>query len=145
VAASPGGASATTTGALTATVAGLTNGQAYTFTVTATTAVGTGIASAVSGSVTPGTVPARPVIVSAVAGVNSVTVTWTAPDNGGLAISGYTVTATPGGGATSATVTGLANGTAYTFTVHATNAIGSSDESDPSSSATPYTVPDAPG
>lgn len=57
--------------------------------------------------------------------------TWTPPaSNGGSAITGYTVTASPGGHGhrewlrTSATVTGLTNGTGYTFTVKATNVAG---------------------
>ena len=44
---------------------------------------------------------------------------------------------TVGGPATSATVTGLSNGTSYTFTVTATNSSGSGAESSPSSSVTP--------
>jgi hypothetical protein len=58
-------------------------------------------------------------------------VTWAAPlSNGGKAITKYTVTAAPGGhtctttGAHACAVTGLANGHAYTFTVKATNALG---------------------
>src|SRR6185437_12833067 len=78
-------------------------------------------------------------------------VSWTAPSNGGSAITAYTVTASPGGatattaGATSAAVTNLSNGISYTFTVTATNSIGTGAPSDPSASVTPNpTVPDAP-
>ena len=49
----PGAKSCQTTGALTCTVTGLTNGKAYRFSVKATNSVGTGPASALSGPVTP--------------------------------------------------------------------------------------------
>jgi uncharacterized protein (TIGR02145 family) len=63
-------------------------------------------------------------------------------NNGGSAITGYTVTSNPGGitatGATSPiNVTGLTNGTAYTFTVVATNAVGNSVASSASTAVTP--------
>ncbi|WP_433444954.1 fibronectin type III domain-containing protein [Nonomuraea sp. CA-141351] len=146
VTASPGGAKATTTGATTATVTGLTNGTAYTFTVTATNAVGTSAASASSAPVTPRPAvspPGPPLGVTASPGDGSAVVTWRAPSDGGSPITGYTVTASPGGakaittGATTATVTGLTNGTAYTFTVTATNAVGTSAASAPSDPVTP--------
>ena len=75
---------------------------------------------------------------------------WAAPSDGGAAISGYTVTASPGGAtcttttATSCAVVGLSNGVAYTFTVTATNDVGTSGPSGVSSSVTPATVPNAP-
>lgn len=90
------------------------------------------------------TVPGAPGGVTAVAGNGQASVSWSAPSSdGGSAILGYTVTASPGGAkviaglATSALVTGLANGTAYTFTVHAKNAVGDGPESAPSSPVTP--------
>jgi uncharacterized protein (TIGR02145 family) len=74
------------------------------------------------------------------------TVPYTAPAyNGGSVITTYTAVADPGGftgslsqvGSGSITVTGLTNGTGYTFTVTATNAIGTSTASAPSDMVTP--------
>jgi trimeric autotransporter adhesin len=132
------------------TVTGLTNGTAYTFTVTATNAIGTSVASSASNSVTPSTAPGAPTIGTASAGNAQAVVTFTAPvSNGGSAITGYTVISVPGGltgtGTVSPiTVSGLTNGTAYTFTVTATNAIGTGVISSASNSVTPSTVPGAP-
>ncbi len=134
-------------------VTGLTNGTTYTVTVHATNGVGDGPESA-STTVTPATVPGAPTDVTATRGAGSANVAFTAPGNGGAAITGYTVTATPAGGGTAITqacatspcaVTGLTNGTTYTFTVHATNTVGDSTESDPSNAVTPATAPSAPG
>ena len=128
------------------TVSGLTTGTAYTFTVTATNAIGTSLASAVSNSVAPATIPDARTIGTAVAGNQQATVPFTAPSSdGGSAITSYTAISSPGGitgtisqsGSGSITVTGLTNGTAYTFSVTATNAIGTSPASDASSSITP--------
>ena len=228
--ANPGGAFGSCAGpaACTATVTGLNNGMAYTFTVTATNGIGTSTASGASNSATPkgnqsitfsnpgaqnfGTTPTltatatssltptftssttgvctitsggsltfvtagsctidadqagstvwnaattvtqtftvnaiapgAPTIGTATAGNTQATVTFTAPaSTGGAAIiaSGYTVTANPGGATATGssspiTVTGLTNGTAYTFKVTATNSAGTGGASDASNSITP--------
>ena len=88
-------------------------------------------------------VPDAPTIGTATGGNTSASVTFTAPaDVGGGAITGYSVVSTPGGvigtGASSPiTVSGLTNGTAYTFKVFATNAYGPSPLSAASNSVTP--------
>lgn len=75
---------------------------------------------------------------------------WDAPLPNGAPITGYRLTRSPGGqttqcATTTCTVTGLTNGTDYTFTVAAQNAVGWSKESSSSAKATPDAVPDAPG
>ncbi|NHN33070.1 fibronectin type III domain-containing protein [Paenibacillus agricola] len=142
---SPGGSTGTGTTASPITVTGLTYGTAYTFTVIATNIAGDSAASLASGSVTPVApigVPSAPTNVTAIAG-NGATVSFDAPlSDGGSAITGYTVTSSPGGftgtGTTASpiTVTGLTYGTVYTFTVVATNGVGSSPASSPSNPVT---------
>ena len=88
-------------------------------------------------------VPGAPTAVVATAGNASASVVFVAPtNNGGSTITGYTVRSNPGNitatGATSPiNVTGLTNGTAYTFTVVATNAVGNSIASAASTAVTP--------
>ena len=208
-------------------VTGLTNGIAYTFTVTADNVAGTGPASAASNSITPaatqtitfnnpgaqnfGTTPTltatsdsglTPTFTSSTTGVCTITsggaltfvtagtctinadqagngsylaapqvsrtftvnpvvpgaptigtatmalagevdIAFTAPiSNGGVAITGYTVTAQPGGatvvGASSPIrFAGLSAGTSYTFTVAATNSAGTGSASAASNAVTP--------
>ena len=136
-------ASCTTTGALNCTITGLTNGTSYTVTVTATNAAGTSVPSTPSNEATPFGPPGAPTAVNAVAGVGSATISWTAPaSDGGSPVTGYAVTASPGGetcltdGATTCVVTGLIK-TAYTFTVQAGNPAGFGPSSTPSAAVTP--------
>ena len=93
------------------------------------------------------TVPDAPTAVSATEGDAQATVSFTAPaNNGGATITAYTVTSSPGGftqsgAASPITVSGLTNGTAYTFTVVATNSVGISVASAASNSVTPAAAP----
>jgi Fibronectin type III domain/HYR domain/Regulator of chromosome condensation (RCC1) repeat len=142
---SSGGQTASVDGSTTtAIVLGLTAGTSYTFTVHATNSVGNSGESGASTSVTPFTAPGVPTSVSAVAGDGQATVSWSAPaSDGGSPIIGYTATSSGGqtksvdGSTTTAIVLGLTDNTSYTFTVHATNSVGNSEESGTSTSVTP--------
>ena len=131
-------------------------GGTYSVTLTVTDNQGaTGTAGrqvAVNAPTTP-TAPGVPTGVTATAGNGSATVSWTAPGDGGSALTAYVVT--PYIGATAqtpvevtgappaktATVSGLTNGTAYTFRVAARNAVGTSTPSAPSGAVTPAAPP----
>ncbi|AGL14729.1 fibronectin type III domain-containing protein [Actinoplanes sp. N902-109] len=149
VTASPGGSTKTCPGSP-CVVTGLSNGTSYTFTVHATNAIGDSVESAASAAVTPVGKPGVPGDVSATPGDSQASVSFAEPGSGGSPITAYTVTASPGGStktcpASPCVVTGLSNGTAYTFTVHATNAEGDSAESSASAAVTPAAKPGAPG
>ena len=135
--------------ATTATIGGLTNGTTYTFTVTATDGIGTGPAAITTG-VTPTGPPAAPSSVTAAPGNASAVVSWSTPASGGSPITSYTVTPHSAAGdlppttvsgappSTSALITGLTNGTTYTFTVVVANGTGAvSVDSAPSAGVVP--------
>jgi len=139
------------------TVGGLTNGDAYTFTVTATNGVGTGAASTASAAVTPSTVPDPLTNFTAVPGNHEITFSWTYPTNDGgsplvgavVATSDQVILCEAAYPATTCTVTGLDNGTTVVGGAVAVNQAGSL-ASPPTYStpvtfgATPSTVPDTP-
>lgn len=126
------------------TVTGLTNGITYNFEVRAVDADMVVIAASGLISATPATNPGIPTGVTAVAGNGQATVSFTPPsDNGGSPITGYIVIANPGnitvsGSGNSITITGLTNGTDYTFIVKAINGAGMSEGSAPSNTVRPY-------
>jgi hypothetical protein len=81
-----------------------------------------------------------------VTGATTISVAFIPPvQNGGSAITSYTVTSSGGQTATGSSspivVSGLTTGTSYTFTVTATNALGTSDSSGTSNSVTIVTDP----
>jgi hypothetical protein len=135
--------------ATSATFDGLTNGDTYVFEVWASNEYGQSD-HVESNEIEPNDeVPGTPGSVTATAGDASADLTWTAADGRGNDIANYVVTVAPGGArhdvpgtSTAFTVPGLANGTAYTFTVAAVNELGNQGEaSAATSSVTPYGPP----
>lgn len=133
------------------TVTGLDSSSNPTFTVYGENEWGTGETSAASSSVTVTTVPdtpAAPTVTSPTpsastnqAGATQDVVTWSAPNNGGSSITGYTWESSDGksGTTTSTSVTvNQEGGTSQTYRVKATNANGDGSFSADSSSITTF-------
>ena len=130
-------------------VSTLTAAASFSMTDTAGNVQTTLVGSPQSVTVTRNGEPDAPVISSVTAGNAQVVVAWSAPANNGAAISDYVVQySTSSSGSytafadgistsTSATVTGLTNGTAYYFKVAATNSVGTGSYSAASAAATP--------
>ena len=94
--------------------------------------------------------PGQPRGLMASPGIGEAILSWQVPDSSGAsAITSYTVTASPGGrtcttASTTCTVTGLAGGRAYSFSVTATNAQGTGPASGPASATPGASTPSAP-
>ena len=92
----------------------------------------------------PARAPGAPQFVSAHAAAGSASISWMPGDSGSSRVTSYRVTASPGGASVvvgaahfGVTMTGLTNGTAYTFTVRARNAAGAGTASAPTVAVTP--------
>jgi hypothetical protein len=145
-------------GTRTYTATGLTNGNAYTFTVMAKDNAGylsAGETTTATPDSPPDTTPPGNVTsLAAAAGNGQVTLTWTDPTDADL--KEIEITWTPNGttpqtvakGTQTKTITGLTNGTPYTFTVKAKDnaenlSAGETTTATPGSSPPPDTTPPA--
>ena len=126
-------------------IGGLTDGTTYSVVIEAVSAIGTGSPSnSLSG--TPEALPGAPTITSVQTGVGSAQVAFAPGGSGGGSITGYRYstdggsTWTPVGTSSPLTVTGLANGTSYSFELEAVNASGAG-----AAATASFTTPTTPG
>ncbi len=136
------------------TVSGLKNGTTYYFTADAVNSVNLHSGASAEASATPAapvTAPGAPSGLAATAGDTQVSLSWNAPaSDGGAVITSYRVyqgagqTPAVNVTGTSATVTGLTNGTRYSFKVTAVNKAGEGPTSG-AASATPTAATTSPG
>ena len=143
-----------TTANTSCTITGLTNGVEYSYTVMAN--YDTGLSSQPTSliSAKPGDAPSSPLNLQVALQGTEAQLSWASPnDDGGVAITSYTVTSNPGSltcitSTTSCSIFGLTVGQSYTFTAIATNPVGDSAPSEPTSavivSAAPPSSPTNP-
>jgi len=138
------------------TVSGLTRSTAYTFRVSAINEVGTSPASTASSVAIPADAPAATVTPTLTSRTSSsVTLSWTAPRNGGQPITDYKIEYSSNGVTwmvfadgtstrTSATVSGLVPGTSYRFRISAISQAGTGTSSSPTEPIIAAAAPQAP-
>jgi len=108
---------------------GLTNGQAYSYEVSASNSIGEGARSAAA-SATPATLPGAPQSLSAVPSNHNVSLSWQAPaSDGGAPVLGYVIFRNGASLASTGVVPSyrdgtVTNGQAYTYKVAAQNRVG---------------------
>ncbi len=132
------------------TITGLTNGTTYSIRLKAINSAGQSPASSAI-SVTLPNVPDAPTGLSASAGNNRVTISFTEGNSNGAAITNYAYSLngssytnlSPADATSPITITGLTNGTTYSIRLKAINFAGQSPASS-AISATPRSAPDAP-
>jgi len=134
------------------TITGLANGTVTTVQIRATNFNGNSLAS-VAKTCTPATTPSAPTIGTITPSAGALSIAFTAPNNGGSAITSYQYSLDGGSTwvvpakvikASPIKVTGLPNATAYQVKIRAVNAKGTGLASDAVSAATPALVPTAP-
>jgi hypothetical protein len=118
--------------------------------VTATNTVGTSSASVASDAVIPAAAPLAPALITGVGADHQITLNWDAANANGRALTGYVVTSNVSGvGCSTAAdvrtcvITGLTNGTKYTFQVAGINILGIGTASAASAEVVPFGKPTA--
>ena len=131
------------TGTFTANISSLTASTTYYYRAYAVNSAGTSTGAILSTTTLPWSSPGAPTGASAAtSSPNQATVSFTPGSNGGSAILYYLASSTPGNFTATSTgspivVSGLTNGTAYTFAVYAVNTLGTSSPSGDSNAVTP--------
>jgi len=134
------------------TITGLTNGVATSVQIRATNFNGTSLVS-VAKTVVPATTPLAPTIGTITPSAGALSIAFTAPNNGGNAITGYQYSLDGGAKwitpktvvkASPLKLNGLGNATTYHVQLRAVNAMGTGTASSTVDATTPVLIPGAP-